>query len=82
MRQTKNYLHDDLNEKLKVRSRGLGLSISELVLEKDIPKDPVAEARTYFECLKPLESLATVACETYVRSLRHSSRILKTVKAQ
>ena len=85
MHRTQIYLQDDLYENLKARSRGLGLSISELIrrtLEKDIQKDPVADARAYFERLKPLESFASVDSETYVRNIRSTSRILKLGKAR
>lgn len=85
MHRTQIYLQDDLYENLKARSRGLGLSISELIrrtLEKDIQKDPVADARAYFERLKPLESFALLDSETYVRSIRNTSRILKLGKAR
>ena len=84
MHRTQIYLQDDLYENLKARSRGLGLSISELIrrtLEKDIQKDPVADARAYFERLEPLKSFASVDSETYVRSIRRTSRILKTGEA-
>lgn len=81
MHRTQIYLQDALYESLKVRSRSVGISISELIrrtLEKDIQKDPVADARAYFERLKPLESFAQVDSEDYVRTIRSKSRILRT----
>ena len=83
MHRTQIYLQDALYESLKVRSRSVGVSISELIrrtLEKDIQKDPVADARAYFERLKPLESFAGVDSEDYVRAIRSKSRILHTDK--
>lgn len=81
MHRTQIYLQDALYDSLKVRSRSLGVSISELIrrtLEKDIQKDPVADARAYFERLKPLESFANVDSGEYVRAIRSKSRILRT----
>lgn len=83
MHRTQIYLQDTLYDSLKVRSRSVGVSISELIrrtLEKDIQKDPVADARAYFERLKPLESFAGVDSEDYVRAIRSKSRILRTGK--
>lgn len=81
MHRTQIYLQDDLHESLKIRARSVGVSISELIrrtLEKDIQKDPVADARAYFERLKPLESFAQLDSEDYVRAIRSKSRILRT----
>ena len=81
MHRTQIYLHDALHDSLKARARTIGISISELIrrtLEKDIQKDPVADARAYFERLKPLESFANVNSEDYVRAIRSKSRILRT----
>jgi post-segregation antitoxin (ccd killing protein) len=81
MHRTQIYLHDTLHDSLKARARSVGVSISELIrrtLEKDIQKDPVADARAYFERLKPLESFAGVDSEDYVRAIRSKSRILRT----
>lgn len=81
MHRTQIYLHDSLYDSLKTRSRSVGVSMSELIrrtLEADIQKDPVADARAYFERLKPLQSFAKVDAETYVRSIRRKSRILRT----
>jgi negative regulator of replication initiation len=80
MHRTQIYLQDALYDNLKMRARGVGVSISELIrrtLEKDIQKDPVADARAYFDRLKPLESFANVDSEDYVRSIRSKSRILR-----
>ena len=38
----------------------------------------MADARAYFERLKPLESFANVDAEDYVRAIRSKSRILRT----
>lgn len=81
MHRTQIYLHDTLYDSLKVRSRSVGVSISELIrrtLEKDMQKDPVADARAYFSRLKPLESFADVDSQDYVRAIRSKSRILRT----
>lgn len=81
MHRTQIYLQDELHDSLKVRARSVGISISELIrrtLEKDIQKDPVADARAYFERLKPLESFARIDSEDYVRAIRSKSRILRT----
>jgi negative regulator of replication initiation len=80
MHRTQIYLPDALYESLKVRSRSVGVSISELIrrsLEKDIQQDPVADARAFFERLKPLESFASVDSDDYVRAIRGKSRILR-----
>lgn len=79
MHRTQIYLQDQLHERLKARSRSLGVSISELIrrtLEKDIEKDPVADATAFFEHLPPLESFAHTEPENYVRELRGGSRLL------
>ena len=84
MHRTQIYLHDDLYENLKARSRRLGLSIFELIrrtLEKDIQKNPAANARAYFERIRPLESFASVDSETYVRTVRSSSQMIKMGEA-
>ncbi|MES2944717.1 MAG: CopG family transcriptional regulator [Pseudomonadota bacterium] len=80
MHRTQIYLHDTLHDSLKARARSTGISISELIrrtLEKDIQKDPVADARAFFERLKPLESFAAVDSDDYVRAIRSKSRILQ-----
>lgn len=80
MHRTQIYLQNDLYERLKTRSRNVGVSVSELIrrsLERDIQQDPVADARAFFERLKPLESFANVEPETYVRKLRNTSRLLQ-----
>lgn len=80
MHRTQIYLQDDLYEKLKMRSRNAGVSISELIrcsLERDIRHDPVADARSFFERLSPLESFADTEPEIYVRELRNTSRLLQ-----
>lgn len=81
MHRTQIYLQDELHDSLKARARSVGISISELIrrtLEKDIQKDPVADARAYFERLKPLKSFARIDSEDYVRAIRSKSRILRT----
>ena len=81
MHRTQIYLQDELYDSLKVRSRSVGVSISELIrrtLEKDIQKDPVADAKAYFARLKPLESFAGLDSEDYVRGIRGKSRTLRT----
>ena len=81
MHRTQIYLQESLYDSLKSRSRSVGISLSELIrrtLEKDIQKDPVSEARAFFERLKPLESFACTSADDYVRGLRSSSRILRS----
>lgn len=80
MHRTQIYLQNEMYERLKTQSRNVGVSISELIrrsLEKDIQQDPVADARAFFERLKPLESFANTDPEIYVRKLRNSSRLLQ-----
>ena len=80
MHRTQIYLQNDLYERLKTRSRSVGVSVSELIrrsLEKDIQQDPVADAKAFFERLKPLESFANTEPEAYVRKLRNTSRLLQ-----
>jgi len=79
MLRTQIYLQDALHQSLKIRARSIGITLSELIrrtLEKDIQKDPVADAQAYFERLSPLESFASVTPEVYVSELRSTSRIL------
>jgi len=83
MHRTQIYLQDALYDSLKVRARSVGVSVSELIrrtLEKDIQKDPVADARAFFERLKPLESFAGVDSEDYVRAIRSKSRIVRSAE--
>lgn len=85
MHRTQIYLQDALYDSLKTRAHSIGVSMSELIrrtLEKDIQKDPVSDARAYFERLKPLESFAQIDAEDYVRTLRSKSRILQQGDAQ
>lgn len=54
--------------------------MSELIrrtLEQDIKCDPVLNARTFFDRLEPLQSLAQTTAESYVRGLRGRSRLLR-----
>ncbi len=81
MHRTQIYLQDSLHDDLKARARRIGISISELIrrtLERDIQKDPLADARGYFERLKPLESFDQTTSQAYVRSIRSTSRLLKS----
>ncbi|RFO94711.1 hypothetical protein DIC66_22065 [Rhodoferax lacus] len=83
MHRTQIYLQDALYDSLKVRSRSVGVSVSELIrrtLEKDIQKDPVADARAFFARLNPLESFAGVDSEDYVRAIRSKSRIVRSAE--
>lgn len=80
MHRTQIYLQDDLYERLKLRSCNASVSISELIrssLERDIRHDPVADAKSFFERLVPLQSFADTEPETYVRELRNTSRLLR-----
>jgi hypothetical protein len=80
MRRIQIYLPDGLYDKLKLRAHTGGISISELIrrtLERDIQKDPQADARAYFERLKPLESFAQTTSEAGVQEIRGTSRLLR-----
>ena len=80
MHRTQIYLQDELYEKLKTRSPSLGVSVSDLIrstLERDIEKNPAADAKAFFDRMNPLESFAETDPETYVRELRASSRLLR-----
>ena len=81
MHRTQIYLQDTLHDSLKARARGVGISISELIrrtLERDIQKDPVTDARAYFERLKPLQSFSEITAQAYVLEIRGTSRLLKS----
>lgn len=84
MHRTQIYLPEDLYNRLRMRSRADGLSISELVrraVEKDLQQaSSTSSARQFFENLEPLESFADCEPEQYVRSLRNNSRILKNAQ--
>ncbi len=83
MHRTQIYLQDALYDSLKIRSRSVGVSISELIrrtLERDIQKDPLADAKAFFARLKPLESFAEVDSEDYVRAVRSKSRLVRASK--
>jgi len=82
MHRTQIYLQDEVYERLRSRSRAQGLSISELIrraVEKDLNDEPVVDAETFFDRLKPLESFTHVDPESYVRVLRNKSRLLRRV---
>jgi hypothetical protein len=80
MHRTQIYLQDSLYVSLKIRSRSVGVSLSELIrrtLERDIQKDPLTDARAFFERLQPLQSFAGVDSNDHVRALRSKSRLLR-----
>ena len=80
MHRTQIYLQDDLHETLKTRARSLGVSMSELIrrtLDASIEKNPVADARAFFDRLAPLESYAHSTPESYVAATRSNSRLLR-----
>lgn len=80
MHRTQIYLGESLHSKLKARSRTEGVSLSEVIrraLERHVEADPLAEAEAFFGKLQPLESLAEVTAESYVRSIRSQSRLLR-----
>lgn len=84
MHRTQIYLQDHLYDHLKLRAASMHVSISELIrrtLERDIHKDPVADAQAFFEQLKPLESFASTDAQTYVRNIRGKSRLLHSSEA-
>lgn len=81
MHRTQIYLHDALHDNLKAQARSAGVSTSELIrrtLEEALKKDPVADAKAYFERLKPLKSFAQVGSDEYVRAIRSKSRLLRS----
>lgn len=78
--RTQIYLQDDLHENIKVRARSFGVSMSELIrrtLETSIEKNPVSDARAFFDQLTPLESFAQTTPEAYVEATRSKSRLLR-----
>lgn len=80
MRRIQISLDDTVYESLKTRALTDGISMSELIRRKlahGIAKDPVTDARAYFDRLRPLESFASSAAATYVRGIRSSSRLLR-----
>ncbi|MCW2313841.1 ribbon-helix-helix domain-containing protein [Rhodoferax antarcticus] len=79
------YLQNDLYDNLKVHARTIGISISELIrrtLERDIQKDPTADATAFFERLKPLKSFNNIDAQDHVQAIRSKSRVLKKGDAQ
>lgn len=82
MHRTQIYLDDSLHDTLKAHARNVGVSMSELIratLEKAIRRDPVSDARAYFERLTPLESFAQTEAQDYVRDIRSRSRLLRVI---
>ena len=80
MHRTQIYLQDELHETLKVRARSVGVSMSALIrrtLETSIEKNPVADARAFFDRLTPLASYAQSTPEDYVTASRSKSRLLR-----
>ncbi len=78
MQRTQIYLDENLINRLKLRARGAGMSVSELIrqtLKSQLARDPVSDARAYFDRLKPLESFADIDPQAYVRNLRGKSRL-------
>ena len=85
MHRTQIYLQDELHDNLKARARSVGVSVSELIrrtLERDIQKDPVSDARAFFDRIAPLESFANTNVEAYVDELRSRSRLLRSADSQ
>lgn len=81
MHRTQIYLQDDLHGSVKARARTIGVSMSELIrrtLETSIEKNPVSDARAFFERLTPLKSFAQTTPEAYVAAIRSTSRLLRT----
>lgn len=80
MQRTQIYLDTALHENLKARAHSDGISMSELIrrtLAQGIAKDPVSDARGFFDRLRPLESFAGRTAAAYVRGIRSSSRLLR-----
>ena len=88
MHRTQIYLHSELHERLKLRARLAGISVSEFIrqtLEKGLDQNSSttarvmasSRARAVFESLSPLESFADTDAQDYVREIRQQSRILR-----
>jgi len=84
MHRTQIYLHGELHERLKLRARLAGISMSELIrqtleqgLDQNSSTTARARARAVFDSLAPLESFAHTDPQDYVREIRQQSRILR-----
>lgn len=80
MHRTQIYLQDELHDTLKAKALSVGISMSELIrrtLEKEVERNVVLEARTFFENLTPLESFRNIDSRQYVDEIRGKSRTLK-----
>jgi len=88
MHRTQIYLQRELHDRLKLRARSAGISISELIrqtLEQGLDQNSSttasamasSRARAVFESLAPLESFADTDAQDYVREIRQQSRILR-----
>jgi len=78
MHRTQIYLQDTIYEQLKLKSKLIGVSISELIrtaVEKDLNTSS-SSAKTFFDTLEPLESFALTEPEKYVDDIRSLSRII------
>ncbi len=88
MHRTQIYLQDSLHARLKLRAKGLGLSVSELIrrtLDNEVARDPVADAVAFFDRLTPLKGFSTDSSQTpedYVRESREKSRLLRVNQAE
>ena len=80
MHRTQLYLQDSVYKQLKLKSKMIGVSISELIrraVEKELNKTCSNEDSAFFDALKPLQSFATTEPEQYVDDIRSCSRILQ-----
>lgn len=80
MHRTQVLIQDELYDRLRVRARSLGVSMSELIrgtLEQAVEKNPKMDAQAFFDRLDPLESFADIDQDRYVRELRSTSRVLR-----
>ena len=75
MPRTQIYLSDALHERLKARAHDEGISMSELIrrtLLQELAKAPAADARAFFDRLRPLESFAGSTAAAYMSPERVS----------
>lgn len=80
MHRTQIYLQEKLYQRLKARSRVLGVSVSELIrttLDENLDTQPGNAAREYFASARPVESFKDGSPEDYVKQLRKKSRLLR-----
>jgi len=80
MHRPQIYLQEQLYQRLKTRSRVLGVSVSELIrttLDENLGSTPSNAARDFFDRHRPLQSFADSSPEQYVAGLRERSRLIR-----